>query len=155
MSSARARANHHLYLAKIVQTGWREALAAQAVPAQTLAQAYLPGVTEHLLRSYGWFLLEVTGAEQVPGTPPRSCGELPAVPPGKAVPGEIREFRQLERAGWLAELLAERDVVPGVARTPGNLVAAPADLPDLEQAANWTAELEALFARMRESLDEY
>ncbi|MCB1675537.1 MAG: hypothetical protein KDI01_04565, partial [Halioglobus sp.] len=149
MSSARARANHHLYLAKIVQDGWRAALAAQGIPGQTLAQAYLPAVSEHLVRAYGWFLLEVTGAEPVPGAPPRGCDELPPVPAGKAVPGEIREFQALERSGWLADMLAERDLSPGAPRTPGNLAAASADIPDPEQVADWTAQLEALFARMR------
>ena len=156
MSSARARANHHLYLAKIVQDGWRAARAARGgVPGQTLAQAYLPVVSEHLVRAYGWFLLEVTGAEQMPGAPPRGCDALPPVPAGKALPGEIREFQHLETRGWLADMLAERDLSPGAPRTPGNLAAASADIPDPEQVADWTARLEALFTRMRESLDEY
>lgn len=155
MSSSRARANHGLYLAKIQLSGWRHALAAQDIPAVTLTQAYLPAVREHLLAAYGWFLLEISGTEQPGGKPPRGCAGLPDIAAGRAVPGEIREFQQLESAGWLAELLADGDVSVRVAPTQGNLAVAAPELASCEQAQQWISNLEALFGRMSDSLDEY
>ena len=154
MSSARAQANHCLYLAKILLAGWQRALTAQDVAAGTLNQAFLPGARQHLLGAYGWFLLELTGADPSAG-PPRGCGELPEVPAGKAVSGEIREFQQLEANGWLAELLAEPGEPAHSARTAGNLVTASPGLPDCAQVQQWINRLEALFDRMSDSLDEY
>ena len=157
MSSARARANHGLYLAKIQLSGWRHALAAQDIPAATLAQAFLPAVREHLLGAYGWFLLEVCGSEQAGGKPPRGCAGLPDIAAGRAVPGEIREFQQLESDGWLRELLYEGDATASGRAAPmrGNLaVAAPASA-GCDQAQQWIIHLQALFDRMSDSLDEY
>ena len=155
MSSARAQANHKLYLAKIQLDAWRQAQAAQQAAAATLDQAFLPAVRDHLLGAYGWFLLAVSGVEQLPGKPPRTCDELPTVSVGKAVPGEIREFMQLEADGWLAVLLAEQDESVPAGRIPGNLAITPADLPGAELAGQWIDQLEALFQRMGDSLDEY
>jgi hypothetical protein len=154
MSSSRARANHGLYLAKIQLSGWRHALDAQNVPAVTLAQAYMPAVREHLLGAYGWFLLEVSGAEQLGDKPPRGCAGLPDIAAGRAVPGEIREFRQLESEGWLAELLSEGEVFTRGAPMRGNLAVAAPELAGCEQAQRWLHKLEALFDRMSDSLDE-
>lgn len=155
MSTARAQANHKLYLAKIQLAAWREAVAAREIAAATLTQAFLPALREHALAAYGWFLLEVSGAEPESGRPPRSCGELPAVAAGKAVPGEIREFQRMESDGWLAALLAEGDTPTAAARSARNLAAAAPELPGLEQAGQWINELEAIFQRMGDSLDEY
>ena len=155
MSSARAQANQGLYLAKIQLSGWRQVLAAQDIPAVTLTQAFLPAVREHLLVAYGWFLLELSGSEQLTGKPPRGCAGLPAVAAGKAVPGEIREFQQLESEGWLAELLAEHDVPVRAAPLQGNLTVPSPELANCEQVQQWIDKLEALFDRMSDSLDEY
>jgi len=155
MSSARAQANHKLYLAKIQLAGWQRASEAHDIPAVTLAQAFLPAVRAHLLDAYGWFLLAVSGAEQFPDNLPRRCAELPGTAVGKAVPGEIREFALLENEGWLAGLLQPPDEAVRATRAPGNLaVAAPAG-PDCDQAQHWINQLEALFDRMSDSLDEY
>jgi len=155
MSLSRAQANHGLYLAKIQLSGWRRALAAQDVPAVTLTQAYLPAVREHLLGAYGWFLLEVSGSEPLSGKPPHDCAGLPDLTAGRVVSGEIREFQQLETGGWLAELLCERDVPVHTAPMQGNLAVAAPELASCEQAQQWINNLEALFERMSDSLDEY
>jgi hypothetical protein len=155
MSSQRAQANHGLYLAKIQLSGWRHALAAQDIPAGTLTQAYLPAVREHLLAAYGWFLLEVSGTEQAGGKPPRGCAGLPDVAAGRAVPGEVREFQQLETSGWLAELLAEGYIPARTAPMQGNLAVATPEPTGCEQVQQWINSLEVLFDRMSDSLDEY
>jgi hypothetical protein len=155
MSSSRARANHDLYLAKIQLAGWRQALAEQDIPAVTLTQAYLPAVREHVLGAYGWFLLEVSGSEQPGGNPPRGCAGLPDIAAGRAVPGEIREFQQLESDGWLSELLSEGDVAGRAAPLRGNLAVAAPESASCEQAQQWINHLQALFDRMSDSLDEY
>lgn len=155
MSSSRALANHNLYLAKIQLSGWRHALAAQDIPAVTLTQAYLPAVREHLLAAYGWFLLEISGIEQMGDKPPRGCAELPDIAAGKAVPGEIREFQQLESEGWLAELLSEGDVPARAAPMQGNLAVTAPESASCEQVQLWINNLSAVFDRMSDSLDEY
>ncbi|RLA49405.1 MAG: hypothetical protein DRR04_00485 [Gammaproteobacteria bacterium] len=155
MSSARARANHGLYLAKIQLSGWRRALAAQDIPAVTITQAFLPAVREHLLAAYGWFLLEVSGSEQLTGQPPRGCAGLPDIAAGRAVPGEIREFHQLETQGWLAEIVSDHEVPVRATPMQGNLAVAAPELTGCERAQQWIDNLEALFDRMSNSLDEY
>ena len=155
MTSSRARANQGLYLAKIQLSGWRHALDAQEVPAVTLTQAYLPAVREHLQAAYGWFLLEVCATEQPGDKPPRGCAGLPDIAAGRAVPGEVREFQQLESDGWLAELLSDSDVLLQAAPVRGNLAVAAPEMAGCEQAQQWVSNLEALFARMSDSLEEY
>ena len=155
-------ANHHLYLAKLVLQAWQRDRAAQAVPALTLDQAYAPGVREHLVQAYGHFLSHVLDptAAASDGAPPRSCDDLPPQVAGKAVPGEIREFRQLEQEGWLAGLLAPLPQgIPRPSRSgPGrdSLVAASSgsDWPQPDQAESWCRRLQATFERMSDSLDE-
>lgn len=153
-SSTRGQANHSLYLARILIAAWRRDSEAEVLPASTLAQAYLPAVRSHIQQAYGWFLLEITRQEALPPEPPRSCAELPALPEGKAVPGEIRECRQLERDGWLAELLAPPGQQAPGARNPDNLAAGPAQ-GSAEQAEAWAESLQRMFDRMGDSLDEY
>lgn len=156
MSSARGRANHALYLARIVLGGWRSALDAQEIPATILAQAYGVGAVGHLVAAYGWFLLEISQAEPLPPRPPGSCDELPPPVAGKVLPGEIHEFRQLETSGWLRDMLAEpfADTSPQVHQAE-NLAFASAELPGPEEVGQWLARLEAVFDRMGNSLDEY
>jgi Family of unknown function (DUF6586) len=155
MSSARAQANHKLYLAKIQLAAWRQAVAAQDIPAIVLTQAFLPAARAHLVEAYGWFLLAVSGLDQLPGKPPARCSELPDVAAGKAMPGEIREFEQLEKEGWLAQLLAEPDEGVRSTRAQGNLAIASPVSADSDSVQQWVDHLEALFARMSDSLEEY
>jgi hypothetical protein len=119
-----------------------------------LSQAYLPAVRLHLLDAYGWFLLDISGASELPPEPPRSVTALADPPAGKAVPGELREFRQLEREGWLSELQQAPVENPAPPRqSPGNLAVA-ADFIDVSQVQAWVDALAACFDRMGDSLDE-
>lgn len=153
MSSARGQANHALYLAKILLAAWRRDLAAESIAARTLAQAYLPAVRAHLSAAYGWFLLEIIRPGALPDKPPRRLAELPEIAQGKAVPGEIREFQQLEQFGWVADMLSD-DLSTQAPPAAGNLAqSAPEAGP--EQVQHWAEQLQSLFDRMADSLDEY
>lgn len=156
MTSARGQANQKLYLARILLSAWREALAAQQLPVQVLAQAFLPAIRQHLGDAYGWFLLEVSGSDAAAQPLPRNCGDLPAPAEGKVVAGEIREFENLENTGWLATMLqADDDISLPAIRSPGNLANATPQLLGPDDAEAWLDKLAALFERMSESLDEY
>ena len=153
MGSARGQANQALYLGKVLLAAWRRDLAAESVAAVTLTQAYLPAVREHLCRAYGWFLLEITRPGALPENPPASLAELPDIADGKAVPGEILEFQRLEAEGWIGDMLTG-DSTATPATSAGNLaMSAPPVGP--AQADRWAVELQALFDRMGDSLDEY
>ena len=155
MSGARARANHELYLGKIVIAAWGRELAREDVPAATLAQAFHAGVREHLVAAYGWFLLAVSQADVPSQGPPQCCEELPPMPEGRVYPPEINEFRQMEAGGWLYEMLHTTAVdLPG-ARQPGNLALSTHSARGTEQVEYWLQQLEGLFERMGDSLDEY
>lgn len=156
MSAARGRANQSLYLARILLDAWGEALDRQELPAGVISQAYLPAVKLHLEHAYGWFLLAIVQADLLPDRPPARSDELPPVPEGKVVPGEIRELSQLESAGWLADMLSQAPPVAATqpARRDNLVVAAPAT-PGPAEARDWLTKLAALFERMGDSLDEY
>ncbi len=159
MSVARARANHKLYLARILLSAWRAQRALEQVPAATLNQAFAGAVRDHLIDAYGWFLLEICAAPELPATPPRGCRELPEIAAGKALPGEVREFMQLEGEGWLARLLSDWDewTPPrrqGLQGAPSLAAPAP-DQPGEEELSLWVDKLDSLFDRMGDSLDEY
>jgi hypothetical protein len=154
VSSARAQANHRLYLAKIQLAAWRRALDEQEVAASTLTQAFQPAVQQHLRSAYGYFLLAISGCEDSTAEPPGCCDELPPVPPGRSIPGEIREFQQLELGGWLAELLAQPAPGPLGERSRDNLASPVAARSGPETAAHWIQQLERLFDRMGSALDE-
>ncbi|MDZ7781777.1 MAG: DUF6586 family protein [Halioglobus sp.] len=157
MSTPRANANQSLYLARLLLHSWQRARDEQDVPAAALARAFLPAVRQHLVNAYGWFLLEVTGNEMPSdGRPPACCAELPRLTPGKAEPGEVREFNQLERDGWLAQMLAATSAVQvqSGGRTRDNLASPAADTPDLAAAEEWAARLDATMERMRDFLEE-
>jgi hypothetical protein len=77
------------------------------------------------------------------------------MPEGRVFPGEINEFRQLEARGWLADMLRDQELVMAAPRQQGNLAVAAIDLPGAEQVGRWLEQLEALFERMGDSLDEY
>ncbi|MEM8564287.1 MAG: hypothetical protein AAGF57_18760, partial [Pseudomonadota bacterium] len=108
MSSQRARANHCLYLAKIVSQAWQEELDKERIASSTLTQAFLEPTRCHLIAAYGWFLLATCNAEPPPnGSLPRGCDDLQPMPEGRMFPPEINEFRQLEETGWLQTMLRE------------------------------------------------
>ncbi len=154
MSSARAYANQSLYLARIQLQGWAQALEGQSHPASVIDQAFAPAVREHLLDAFGWFALNILAIAELPSKPPHRCSELPAVAAGKSVPGEIREFQQLEQEGWLGQLQAPLPPPGRPMRTPGNLAVAGSGLPDRTTMAAWADSLAAVVERMGDSLDE-
>lgn len=155
MSAARGKANQSHYLARLLLAAWARDDREQGAPAAVLAQAYLPAVREHLLNTYGWFLLEIAGIDDWPGAPPRRVHALPEVPEGKAVAGELREFDSLEQGGWLLALLADIEFNAAPVRSRGNLAQPVSDVPGVEDAQHWYTQLGAVMARMRDSLDEY
>ena len=159
MSAPRARANHSLYLAKILLGNWRAALEAQDIPSRTLCEAFLEATCNHLRDAYGWFLLEISQLDNAATVPPGSVAELPPIPEGRAEAGELRECRQLEESGWLAQLLGQGGVDVGAKvkanSAVGNLAAPAVDAPEFPDVMDWHTELGALFERMRDSLDEY
>ena len=139
MSSARAYANQCLYLARIQLQAWARAAEAQSVPGTTVDQAFAPAVRLHLLDAFGWFALHILAATDLPDTPPHRCTELPSVSPGKAVPGEIREFEQLEQAGWLGQLQAMLPPPGRPIRSAGNLASVDAGVPDWATMSSWAS----------------
>ncbi len=154
--SARGFANQSLYLARILSAAWQRDLDAELVPASTLEQAYFPAVLAHLRSAYGWFLLDIVRQEPLPAEPPHSVATLPPRPPGKVLPGEIREFERLENEGWLGDMLAPpRSASPQAQRDSDNLAMPLSTATGLEQAATWARALQGLFDRMGDSLDEY
>ncbi|MEM1111100.1 MAG: DUF6586 family protein [Pseudomonadota bacterium] len=158
MSGARARANHSLYLARILIRSWQTAQAEQQASRLALAQAFTCATRDHLLEAYGWFLLQIAAPDSLPEAPPRSCAELPQLSPGKARSGEISEFVLLENDGWLAQLLnTVRPSAGGLSsRDPRNLAAPVAAVESsAEQFAEWADALAEIFDRMGDSLDEY
>lgn len=155
MSAPRARANHSLYLAKILLGNWRAELEAQDIPSRTLCEAFMPATRNHLRDAYGWFLLEISQLDDAATAPPRCVAELPAIPEGRAEAGELRECRQLEEGGWLAQLLQQGQVPVRASSVPGSLAAPAADSAEFADVTEWHTELGALFERMRDSLDEY
>lgn len=154
MGSARGQANHCLYLGRLLIAAWRRDLAAEITPATVLAQAYLPAVRAHLRDAYGWFLLEITRPGSLPDSPPGCVAELPEVAAGKAVPPEVREFQQLETAGWIGEMLSAEVDSPAQS-APNNLATTLVDSADPQQSQRWADLLQSLFDRMADSLDEY
>jgi hypothetical protein len=154
-ANSRARANHALYLAKIILSAWQRELERQDTPARVLTQAFHGAAREHLIAAYGWFLLSISQGGAPADGLPRSCDELPPMPEGRVFPGEINEFRQLEARGWLADMLRDQELAMAAPRQQGNLAVAAIDLPGAEQVGRWLEQLEALFERMGDSLDEY
>ena len=155
MSAPRARANHSLYLAKILLGTWRAELEKEDIPSRTLGEAFMPAARSHLVDAYGWFLLEVSQLDNAASTPPRRIAELPDIPEGRAEAGELRECRQLEESGWLAQLLGQQSSQAVASALPGSLAAPAPESPGFTDIEDWQQAMSALFERMRDSLDEY
>jgi len=159
LSSPRGLANHSLYLARIQLAAWSAELEREIIPAATLAQAFAPAACDHLKRAYGWFLLTLSGHSDTSIAPPRCCSELPEIATGKALPAEIKEFAQLEQAGWLAELLSFQITAPSQHRPVpghrGNLAVQTSGYPSAVEVTGYANQLDAHMARMSNSLDEY
>ena len=155
MTSARSLANQKLYYARILANSWRLALESHRVPGNVLAGAFNDAACLHLRSAYGWFLLEIAQPAALPRIPPADSTELPALTPGTALPGEIREIQQLEQSGWIAQMLQRDELAVSRSKTPGNLVINVDQAPHPDTIDEWLEQLYALCARMSDSLDEY
>ena len=155
MSSARGLANHSLYMARIVLAGWQASRDSSDIMSEAADAAFAPAVRLHLLDAYGWFLLAMLRATDLPERPPHTTDELPERGRGIAVPGELLEYQGLERQGsWLSRLQAT--LPRGLPRPAGRQVLAMAgSYPNINDYHGWAAALAELFERMSDSLDEY
>jgi hypothetical protein len=155
MTSPRSLANQKLYYARILAHSWRRELQAESIPATILADVFGPAARNHLQLAYGWFLLEITQPAALPDTPPQNCAALPEVAEGRALSGEIRELRQLERRGWLADMLDPQPIASSDVRAPGNLALPISGTSGPDLIDQWIEQLQETFDRMADSLDEY
>ena len=153
MSSARGLANHSLYMARLVLAGWSRELGQAGASRQAMQAAFAPAARLHLLDAYGWLLLATIRQNKLPDHAPHHSQELPPLGPGIAEPGELDEYRLLEREGWIGRLQATlpRGLPP---KTRPGLLAISANYPQIEDYEEWAASFSALFARMADSLDE-
>ena len=157
MSAARARANRKLYHAAVLQRMLAAEMEREELPAGVLLEAVGESVRLQLLDAYGWFLLELAGVEELPGTPPHSVPALCAAwPQAEPLRGELVELLNLEQSqSWLAGLL---DSPPALALGTSpvgdtlNVVEAQWSASTLEQ---WYSGLSGLMDRMSDSLDEW
>lgn len=153
MSSARGQANHHLYLARLLLEAWQQARVAGDLRVSVIDQAWAPAVRLHLQRAWGWFLLALAQPSQLPAALPAGVDGLPPPPPGRSLPAELQECRQLESAHWLAAILKEP--LPGEQRPARSGLAVsldPAADPDALAAA--LPRLQDLFDRLGSFVDE-
>lgn len=156
MSTARARANQSLYLARVLLASWRREEEAAQTPVKILAQAFAPAVQAHLHAAYGWFLLYLVAPAELPAQPPQGVADLPPPPPGRVLPGEINEFRQLECDSWLAQLLSAEEVGAASSATMSpDRISSQTMSAGPQEFHTWSEQLQAIFARMDDSVDEY
>lgn len=153
MSSPRALANHARYLATLQMDAWQQARAVSSRPAWIVDAAFAPAVQLHLRNTYGWVLLAAARVAQAPPQPPGSVDELPAIAPGIATSAELTHCRELEQAGWLADMLAPLPAGSPPPRNPG-LLATTRSLPDLAQYRAWAEALDQLLAAIDLTLEE-
>ena len=155
MGSARGLANHSLYMARILLQAWQNALNADNGPEErVLDAAFGPAIRGHLLDGYGWFLLAMTRATTLPRVPPHHTEQLPQLGEGISEPGEVGEYRRLEQEGWLAQLQAPPPL--GLARSlPGGTLASSHSAPGIATYQQWWEQLDGLFQRMADCMDEY
>ena len=155
MTSPRSLANQQLYYARILASSWRLQLERETIPATVLAGSFELPARRHLALAYGWFLLEIVQSDAMPDVPPLSCDQLPEIVEGKVLPGEIRELQQLEVDGWLAEMINPASEHRPATKTAGNLAMPVGHITGPDQIDSSIDQLQALFERMADSLDEY
>ncbi|EED35070.1 hypothetical protein NOR51B_1012 [Luminiphilus syltensis NOR5-1B] len=141
-------------MASLLLDAWEGAPEHLMAGSSAIDAAYAPAVRLHLLDAYGWFLLAVQRISPLPGTPPQGVDQLPDRAAGIGRPGEIEEYRRLEREGWLSRLCAPLPAGMPARRRPGSL-AVSNDYLDIAACRECKDHFEALFARMSDSLDEY
>ena len=142
-----------MYRARILLQGWELSLARHSRAAEAVDRAYRPAVQAALGEAYGWFLMVMAGIEDPSEPdPPRRCTDLPAPETGLASAPELHEFAQLEREGWLGQMLADYRFEPGAARA--TLLGSDRQAPGHALVALWADRLQATMARMDDSLSE-
>ena len=153
MTTPRSLANQKLYHARILAHSWRREMKAESIPATVLAEAFDRAARDHLRMAYGWFLLEITQPASLPDTPPGNCDALPEIAEGQALPGEIRELRQLEQRGWLADMLGSEPITLSDVKASGNLALPVSGSSGPDLIDQWIDKLQETFDRMADSLD--
>ena len=149
----RALANHARYLAGIQLEGWQSAVAEATRPQWVTDASYAPGFQLHLRAAYGWLLLAGARLTQLPDQPPMSVEALPQMAPGLVMAAELLSCRELERSGWLAELLSPLPNRPQPQSQPG-LLATTSRVPDVTRASFWCEEYDRLVASFDNAVDE-
>lgn len=153
MSSPLGLANHSLYQARQLLAGWELARVAERFPGPALDFAFAPPVRDRLLAAYGWYLLAACRVTKMPLSPPRSVSELPPLPTGLVRPQEVEHCVELERQGWLGDLLAPIASLPGVSGS--ETLASSRAAPSHEEMAAWAAALADLAEQLTEAVDEF
>ncbi|EAQ97877.1 hypothetical protein [Congregibacter litoralis] len=160
MARTRGEANRALYRARILLEAWERMRGDGRHSDAALIDAFLPASREQLRTAYGWFLLSLAGIEDSTRLPrPQSTDELPAPDPGKALSPEIAEFAQLEKGGWLAQMLADEveasaSFPHGGAAARGGLLVSDREPLGYPVVVTWADALAAIMARMDDSLSE-
>ncbi|WP_439107068.1 hypothetical protein [Congregibacter sp.] len=161
MSRTRGEANQALYRARILLEAWDRMRSEARHTESALIDGFLPAVRMHLLEAYGWFLLAVSGVEEASSlTLPANTGDLPRPDAGKALSPEIAEFTQLEKTGWLAQMLEDTS---GAGPSPGaqssvqsvqGLLVSDREVAGFAVVMAWADALSATMTRMDDSLSE-
>ncbi len=154
MNSPRALANHARYLATIQLDGWATALASDDRPGWVVDAAFAPALQLHLQAAYGWLLLAAARVTAPPPTPPRCVAELPSLAKGLTLPAEVQHCAELERSGWLAELLTPMPTRPQPRKPAVGVLASTAMVPDLDAARRWCLALDELVLAVDHAIDE-
>ena len=148
----RGLANRALYQAQILLDAWAAAAGSSADP-KALDTAFLDAVRHQLRFAYGWYLLAIVGADGEADARrlPSCVDDLPAPEPGRALAPEIREFAQLEREGWLCDLLTAPATV---APAPRGALATDRAVFDRVAVQDCLQALRSTMLRMDDSLNE-
>jgi hypothetical protein len=157
LSGNRGRANQALFEARILLDGWESALQQARWRPQAVGSAYLAAIRLHLLHAYGWFLLAVAGADEMPDPAqlPATVQDLPLPPPGRERPPELREFAMLERDGWLGDMLRSGVAASSAgAGMNAGLLGSDREAPGPGVVAQWHEALAGIMARMDDALSE-
>lgn len=165
-SRVAGQVNHSLYLAKILLGSWAMMEAKEDVASKALLEAFEPGIRQHLVSAYGWFLLELTDQERSADLP-RSTAEVASASAVPVLTGELREFARLEQSGWLRDLLVLPSpsssaalAQPAMGSSPrhssntATIAVTTVDGVDRQTLGQWHETLSRTIERMRDSLDE-
>ncbi len=152
----RGLANRKLYHAAILVRMLNAELSREDLPAQVVLEAAGLAIRQHLLEAYGWFLLGLAGVEDARQGPPAGITALQR-DYGLAEPlrGELVELQQLERQGWLAELLAPPAAAAAAPVAAADQLAVTEQAWSESQLQAWHDSLAALIDRMADGLDEW